>query len=172
MCRGPRSGSMTLRSLLGAHRRHFGDRSAPLRPLRRPFRSVLGRFGPNLWRYWRARRRKRKMAVSQAGRPESRFQGHLSRVQPPRFWWFPTLRTAQTRAQEPVPGRASGGRPPQPPTQPASRRSAAQDPPNGQFWAQTWSKMGFPTNNTTPFAKVYGAYLGRFGPVLRVKGWS
>ena len=49
--RAPRSGTVTLRSLSGAHGKLFGDRGTPLRPLRRPFGSISGRFGPNVLRH-------------------------------------------------------------------------------------------------------------------------
>ena len=39
-------------------------------------------------------------------------------------------------------------------------------PPKGEFWAQKWSKMVLSKNDPCHFGKVYGAYLGRFGPVL------
>ena len=82
--RGSRTGSVTLHSLFGAQGRLFGDRGTLLRPLRRSFGSVLCRFGPDVWRNRRARHRNRKMAVTQAGRPESRFRGHFSLWQPRR----------------------------------------------------------------------------------------
>ena len=89
--RGPRSGSVTLCSLFGAHGRDFGDRGDPLRPLGPLFGSISGCFGPDAWRPRRAGRQNRKMAVSRAGRPESRFRGHFSWVQAPSLGGFHPL---------------------------------------------------------------------------------
>ena len=41
----------------------------------------------------------------------------------------------------------------------------AQDPPNGLFWAQKWSKTVSPKNDPACFGRVYGAYSDRLGPI-------
>ena len=101
--RGPWSRSVTLRSLCGAHGRLFGDRGDPVRPLGRPCGSVLGRFGPDAWRHWRAWRRTRKMAVALGGGPESRSRGHFSAVPgaPPSLGGFHPLERPQRPRRTP-----------------------------------------------------------------------
>ena len=107
--RGPRSGSVTLCSLFGANGRDFGDGSDPLRPLGPLFGSVLGCFGPDAWRPRRAGRQNRKLAVSRAGWPESRFWGHFSRVQPPSLGGFHPSERPQRPRRTPYRARQGGG---------------------------------------------------------------
>ena len=45
------------------------------------------------------------------------------------------------------------------------KQPTAQDPPNGLFWAQKWSKTVLPKNDPACFGKVYGAYSDRLGPI-------
>ena len=78
---------------------------------------------------------------------------------PPGFGGFRPSERVKRTPRTPHRGALGGG------GTPPSSPGPAQDPPNGLFWAQKWSKTVLPKNDPACFGRVYGAYSNRLGPI-------